>query len=402
MNISDLREDFPVLKQKVGKHDLIYFDSAATAQVPYAVVDAMSAFYETYKANVDRGIYTFAEASTMQYERARKTVAQFIGGQHQEIVFTSGASAGINTVALIWGQHHIQKGDEIIVSDLEHHSNFLPWQQLACSKKATVRIVPTLHDGTVDFGALQSMLSTKTKLVALVQDSNVMGVVNDISLITAAAHQVGAKVLVDAAQSVAHQKINVQDLGCDFLVFSGHKLFGPTGIGVLYISKDIQKSCQPAFFGGSMVFNASYEESYWKNAPYAFEVGTPPIAQAIGLSAGIEYLNAHVDFNFVKSHEQLLTKTTAQGLTELGFKIFNIGALEGKGHMVTFYHENIHAHDIAMYLDSYGIAVRAGNHCVQPYHEKRGVESTVRASFAFYNTLEEVEKFLEVIATILD
>lgn len=402
MNVLDLREDFPVLKQKVGDHQLIYFDSAATAQVPYAVIDAMSAFYETHKANVDRGIYHFAEAATMQYERARKTVAQFINAQHQEIVFTSGASAGINMVALIWAQHHVEKDDEILVSDVEHHSNLLPWQHLAQQKGAVLRIVPTLHDGTIDFGAYQSMLSDKTKLVAVVHDSNVMGVANDIALLSAAAHQVGAKVLVDAAQSIVHQQIDVQELGCDFLVFSGHKLFGPTGIGVLYLAKDIQRDCQPAMFGGSMVFNASYDESYWKNPPYSFEVGTPPIAQAIGLYAAIEYVKAHVDFDFVKNHEALLTKTLSQGLADLGFTILNVGALEGRGHLVTFYHENIHAHDIAMYLDSYGIAVRAGNHCLQPYHEKRGVESTVRASFAFYNTIEEVQKFLQVIATILD
>ena len=240
-------------------------------------------------------------------------------------------------------------------------------------------------------------LSAKTKLVAIVQTSNILGITNDIGTIVAAAHQVGAKVLVDAAQSVAHQKIDVKELDCDFLVFSGHKLFGPTGIGCLFMRKSLQKECHPHKFGGSMVYSAGYDESYWKNAPYCFESGTPAIAQAIGLGAAVDYLNENVDFAITKIHEESLAEMACVGLQEMGFHLLQP---TGSGHIVTFYDEDVHAHDIAMYLNSYGIAVRAGNHCVQPFHEKLEIESTVRLSFAFYNTVSEVQFFLDVMKSL--
>lgn len=393
-----LRDDFPILQQQVNGHPFVYFDSAATAQVPDVVVDAMSSFYEMYKANVDRGIYSFAEIATTQYENARASVASFVGADSSEIIFTAGTTAGINLVVSIWAEHALQQGDEIIISEVEHHSNLLPWQQLAQRKNLILKIIPVNAAGHLDFGRYQAALSEKTKLVAVVHTSNILGTTNDISFISAAAHQVGAKVLVDAAQSIAHQRIDVVDLGCDFLVFSGHKLFGPTGIGCLYIARSMQEACNPAVFGGSMVFSAGYEESFWKNVPYCFEAGTPPIAQAIGLHAAIEYLQDHVDFTISAMHETQLARHLAQGLQAMGMHLVSpVAGNGGHNHLVTFYHDEIHAHDIAMFLDSYGIAVRAGNHCVQPYHEKRGIESTIRASFAFYNTLQEVEYMLEVL-----
>ncbi len=396
-NLEKLRLDFPILDQKIHDHQLIYFDNAATAQMPQVAIDAMVAYYTTYKSNVDRGLYSFAEKTTAHYEQARKKIAQFIGAQPAELVFTSGATDGINMVARIWAAHNLQAGDEIIISQVEHHSNFLPWQQLAEEKNLILTILPIDAQGLLDMTTYYAALSERTKLVAIVHTSNILGTTNDIGSIVAAAHQVGAKVLVDAAQSVAHQKVDVVELDCDFLVFSGHKLYGPTGIGCLFIKKDIQPSCYPYKFGGSMVYSAGYDESYWKNAPYCFEAGTPPIAQAIGLGAVVDYLNNNIDFAAVAAHEHALVARAVVGLQDLEFQV-----LPGisSGHLVTFYDTDVHGHDVAMYLDSYGIAVRAGNHCVQPYHEKIGLESTVRVSFAFYNTMAEVEKFLEVMASL--
>ena len=396
-NLEKLRLDFPILQQQVHGHPLIYFDNAATAHMPAVVIDAMSMYYQTYKSNVDRGLYSFAEKTTAHYEQAREKVAQFIGAHASEIVFTSGATDGINAVARIWASHQLQAGDEIIISQIEHHSNFLPWQQLAEEKNLILTILPVDAQGVLDMTIYYAALSERTKLVAIVHTSNILGTTNDIGLIVAAAHQVGAKVLVDAAQSIAHQKIDVVELDCDFLVFSGHKLYGPTGIGCLFIKKSVQADCYPHKFGGSMVYSAGYDESYWKNAPYCFEAGTPPIAQAIGVGAVIDYLNENIDFGLTSKHEHALAARAAQGLQDLGFYLLQP---ENSGHMVTFYDKEIHGHDIAMYLDSYGIAVRAGNHCVQPYHEKLQLDSTVRISFAFYNTMAEVEKFLEVMTSL--
>lgn len=396
-NLEILRLDFPILDQKVHGHQFIYFDSAATAQVPTMVIDAMTEYYTTYKSNVDRGLYGFAEKTTLHYEQARAEIAAFIGAQPSEIIFTSGATDGINSVAQIWAAHHLHAGDEIIISQIEHHSNFLPWQQLARDKNLVLTIVPVDEMGQLDMRTYYAALSERTKLVAIFHTSNILGTTNDIGLIAAAAHHVGAKILVDAAQSIAHQKIDVVALDCDFLVFSGHKLYGPTGIGCLFIKKSIIEQCIPYKFGGSMVYSASYDESFWKNAPYAFESGTPPIAQAIGLGAAVRYVQKFLDFKVIATHEAALVARATKGLQDLGFHILQHAQ---SGHMVTFYDQQIHGHDIAMYLDSYGIAVRAGNHCVQPYHEKLALDSTVRISFAFYNTMAEVEKFLEVMASL--
>lgn len=396
-NLEKLRLDFPILQLKIQDNPFIYFDSAATAQVPQIVIDAMNEFYSSYKSNVDRGLYDFAEKTTLRYEQARAVIAQFIGASLSELIFTSGATDGINMVASIWAMHHLRPGDEIIISQVEHHSNFLPWQELALEKKLTLTIIPVDEAGLLDMKTYYAALSEKTKLVAIVHTSNILGTTNDIGSIVAAAHHVGAKVLVDAAQSIAHHKIDVVDLDCDFLVFSGHKLYGPTGIGCLFIKKSLHETCRPHKFGGSMVYSAGYDESYWKNAPYCFEAGTPPIAQAIGLGAAVTYLQEHVDFSIAEQHEANLVAVAMTGLQDLGFHIVSP---VGSGNLVTFYDKDIHAHDIAMYLNSYGIAVRAGNHCVQPYHEKLDLNSTVRISFAFYNTMAEVDRFLEIMASL--
>lgn len=396
-HLEKLRLDFPIFDQKIDDYPVIYFDSGATAQVPSVVIQAITDYYQNYKSNVDRGLYSFAEKTTLQYEQARATIAQFIGAQSCELVFTGGTTHGINMVARIWAAHNLQPGDEIIISQAEHHSNFLPWQQLAEEKNLVLTILPIDESGHLDMKIYYATLSEKTKLVSIFHTSNILGTTNDIELIVAAAHQVGAKVLVDAAQSISHKKIDVMQLGCDFLVFSAHKLYGPTGVGALFIKKSVQQECYPYTFGGSMVYSAGYDESFWKNAPYCFEAGTPPIAQVIGLAAAVNYLNMYVDFAAVAVHEDVLVAALYTGLQDLGFSFLSSSKT---GHIVTFYHEQIHAHDIAMFLNSYGIAVRAGNHCVQPYHEKLGIESTVRVSFGFYNTMAEVERFLEVISQL--
>ncbi|MBP6869676.1 cysteine desulfurase [Candidatus Babeliales bacterium] len=393
-NLENLRSDFPIFEQTVYGHPCIYFDSAATAQIPFVGIQAMAEYYKSYKSNVDRGLYAFAEKTTLHYEQARGIISEFIGAQACELVFTSGTTDGINMVARIWAQHNLQPGDEIIISQVEHHSNFLPWQQLVQEKNLILTILPVDEFGVLDMKIYYATLSEKTKLVSIFHTSNILGTTNDIELIVAAAHQVGAKVLVDAAQSVAHQKIDVTKLGCDFLVFSGHKLYGPTGVGCLFIKKLVHGQCYPHKFGGSMVYSAGYDESYWKNPPYCFEAGTPPIAQAIGLASVVTYLNNNVDFSVIAAHEDALVAAMTAGLQALGFKFLYQNKT---GHIVTFYDDEIHGHDIAMFLNSYGIAVRAGNHCVQPYHEKLGLDSTVRVSFGFYNTMAEVEKFLEVM-----
>ncbi len=396
-NLEKIRLDFPILSQKIQNNPFIYFDSAATALMPQEVLDGIVAYYGSYKANVDRGLYDYAEKTTKMYEHTRSLVAHFIHALPEEIIFTSGTTDGINKIARMWAIHNLCAGDEIIVSSIEHHANFLPWQQLAQEKSLILTIIPVDQDGFLDMKFFYAALSEKTKLVAIVHTSNILGTTFDIESIVLAAHQVGAKVLLDAAQSIAHQKLNVQQMGIDFLVFSGHKLYGPTGVGCLFIKKTLHNECFPSVFGGSMVYSAGYEESFWKNAPYCFEAGTPPIAQVIGLGHAIEYVQKNINFDELAIHEKTLVAQAVIGLQNLGFTIVSS---QYSSHVVTFYDQQIHAHDIAMYLNSYGIAVRAGNHCVQPYHEKIGVDATVRLSFSVYNTVQEVAYFLQVMAEL--
>lgn len=392
--IDQLRLDFPIFTHRFDPGDYIYFDTAATAQMPKVVVDEIISYYLEYKSNVDRGLYLFAEKTTQAYEHARKKVADFIGAQPAEIIFTSGATDSINRVVYLWAQHHLHAGDEIIISQIEHHANFLPWQQLAQEKKLILTTIPIDTQGVMDLSIYYAALSSRTKLVAIVHTSNVSGATNDIELIAAAAHQVGAKILVDASQSIAHQKVDVIKLDADFLVFSGHKLYGPTGIGCLFMKKSLQHSCIPFQFGGSMVYSAGFQESFWKNPPYCFEAGTPAIAQAIGLAAAIDYVNQNIDWVALHQHEQSLVAHAVDGILQSGSILISSPTA---GHLITFYHPSFHAHDIAMYLDSYNIAVRAGNHCAQPYHDKIGIDATVRVSFGLYNRSDEVEMFIDAM-----
>jgi len=400
MNLEALRSKFLIFKQQIHGYPFIYFDSAATAQVPVEVVEAMTQYYLTYKANIGRGIYTYAEDATREYEKARATVATFIGAESGQIVFTSGATESINVVAQSWALHNLKQGDEIMVSAVEHNSNFVPWHEIALRLGCVIKIVPVTQHGIIDYDAFKQLLSPKTKLVSIVHTSNVVGGTNDIKRIARMAHDVGAVILVDASQSVAHQAIDVQDMDCDFLVFSGHKLYGPTGIGVLYSRVDCIEKMKPSCFGGGMVLSLESDMAKYRPYPYGFEAGTPNVAGAIGLSAAIDFVQSNIVFDELQKHETLLVRRMVQGLKEIaGVQILSADPdlSDAHMHLVTFVAQGYHAHDIAAYLDKYGIAVRAGNHCVQIRDDKSTVVASVRVSFAAYNSQQEVEFFLKIL-----
>lgn len=400
LDIVHFRKKFPIFSQKVNGYPFIYFDSASTAQMPQVVVDAIVDYYTTYKANIGRGIYTFAEKATAVYENAREVVAKFIGACNKNIIFTAGATDSINVVARAWVIHQLQPGDEILVSAIEHHSNFLPWQQLALEKQLVLKIMPVTNQGIVDINVFKSFLSSKTKLVAIVHTSNVLGSTNDVELMTKLAHAVGAKVLIDASQSIAHIAIDVSKIACDFLVFSGHKLFGPTGVGVLYVSDRVIAQMSIISFGGGMVFSVSEKSSQFKDFPFCFEAGTPNIAGVIGLGAAIQFVEKEIDFEALARHETRLVQHLTEGLKFVGgFEIISFVPTISTQHthLVTFYSKTMHAHDIAAYLDQHGIAVRAGHHCVQLFHQGCGINASVRVSFSAYNTMQEVQFFLDCL-----
>jgi cysteine desulfurase / selenocysteine lyase len=394
INVNKFRSFFPILNSKINGYPLIYFDNAATAQIPQQVVDAMNDYYLHYKSNIGRGVYTFAEKSTTEYEKARQQVANFIGADKENIVFTSGATASINLVADSWAAYNLKAGDEILVSAVEHHSNFLPWQELSTKLNLVLKIIPVDSYGFIDFEQFEKMLNDKTALISIVHSSNVTGITHDVSRVCQIAKEKNIAVLVDACQSIAHQKINVQAIDCDFLVFSGHKLFGPTGVGVLYASSNRIGQMRPTEFGGGMVFSVNLDHSEYKSFPRGFEAGTPNIAGVIGLGEAIGFVEENIDFKEIQEHETMLVSQMTEGLkTIAGLKIISIDPSFNKdihAYLVTFISDKYHAHDIAAFLDRYGIAVRAGNHCVQLYHQQCNLQATVRISFSIYNTKEEV------------
>lgn len=404
MNFDEIKSLFPILQKTVHGYPLIYFDSGSTAQMPEVILGAIVNYYKNYKSNVGRGLYEFAELSTLMFEKSRAKVARFIGAKPQEIVFTSGATASINLVAHIWAKQHIGAGDEIIVSQVEHNANFIPWRQLAVANGAVLKVVPVNDRGVVDIEVLKTYLSNKTKLVAITHQSNILGTTNDIEGIVKASHEVGAKVLVDAAQSVVHQRIDVAKMQCDFLSFSGHKLLGPTGIGVCFIKKDLFEQCALQNFGGGIATHVSQGSIIFKDFPHCLEPGTQPIAQVIGLSAAIDFMMEHVNFEQVQHHETKLVLKLAKALEQMpGITFVSIIPKEGEhSNMVTFISDRFHAYDIAEYLDKYGIAVRSGVHCVQPYHDKLGGNYSVRASFSMYNDEKEVDFLVECLKRLLE
>ena len=388
-----LRDDFPILAQSL--HDdrpLIYLDNAASTQRPRQVIDALVDVYEQSYANVHRGIHTLSERCTEQYEGAREKIQKFVGAARpEEIVFTSGTTLAINLVARSWGDQEVKSGDEIVVSEMEHHSNLVPWQQLAERKGAVLRHIPITDDGQLLLESLDELLTDRTRLVAITAVSNVLGTVNPVAEIVRRSHAAGALVLVDAAQSVPHSPTDVQQLDCDFLAFSGHKMLGPTGVGVLYGKAELLDRMPPFLGGGSMIREVTLEGFEPALLPAKFEAGTPPIAQAVALGAAIDYLEV-IGLESIHAHEMELTKLAHAALGAIPGLQIHGPDLAHKGGIVSFSVDDLPPYDLSAIVDRYGVAVRAGHHCTEPLHRKLGVAATTRASFYLYNTAAEVEQ----------
>jgi cysteine desulfurase / selenocysteine lyase len=391
-----IREDFPILGEQAHGHPLIYFDSAATSQKPRAVIDVLRRYYEHENANVHRGLHMLSERATEAYEKSRQRVAEYIGAvRADEILFTRGTTESINLVAQAWGGKFLREGDVILLTEMEHHSNLVPWQLLAERTGARLRFVPVLDDGTLALEQLSSLLTAEVKLFAFTHISNSLGTINPVSELCRKARAVGALTLVDAAQSAGHLPINVQELGCDFLAFSGHKMCGPTGIGALYGRREILDSMPPWHGGGEMIVSVTLEKSAFKKAPHRFEAGTPNIAGAIGLAAAIQYIE-QIGRPAIFEHDLYLARYAAERLTELpGTRVF--GPTEERGALVGFVMDTAHPHDLTTFADQYGLALRGGHHCNQPLMRRFGVSGTTRASFYFYNTIEEIDRMIEIL-----
>lgn len=394
MDINTIRKDFPILNQKVHGNPLIYLDTSATSQSPVQVVDAMSEYYNEYNSNVHRGVHTLGTKATDGYEQARMKVRGFINAQrYEEIVFTRGTTAAINLVARSFGDANISEGDEIVVTEMEHHANIVPWQELAKRKNAKLVFIPLEEDGTIKLENVEAVMTDKTKIVAVTHVSNVLGTINDIKSIAEIAHKHDAFITVDGAQSVPHMSVDVQDLDVDFYAFSGHKMLGPTGIGVLYGKAELLDNMEPIEYGGDMIDFVDLRESTWTDVPVKFEAGTPMIAEAIGLSAAIDYID-DVGADEILRYEQELVKYAYDKMSEIeGIEIY--GPKEERAGLITFNLDGVHPHDLATALDSDGIAVRAGHHCAQPLMKFLGVSSTARASFYLYNTKDEIDFFID-------
>lgn len=395
-----LRADFPILNQEVHGKPLIYFDNAATAQKPRMVIDAVRHFYERDNANIHRGIHELSNRATAAYENARVRAARFLNARHaEEIVFTRGTTEGINLVAHTWGATHLQAGDVILLTEMEHHSNLVPWQLLAQRTGAKLAYVPvTGDDAQLDLTCLDALLTDRVKLFAMVHVSNSMGTVNPVADLCARARQRGITTLVDGAQSAGHLPVDVQALGCDFFAFSGHKICGPTGIGVLYGRQELLDTLPPYQGGGEMILTVSYQQTEFKKAPHRFEAGTPDISGPVGLHAAMDYLDA-IGRERIWRHDQELARYAYEKLAALDhIRLF--GPPRDRAGLVSFLLKDVHAHDVVTLADQAGVALRGGHHCTQPLMHKLGVESTARASFYFYNTPAEVDRFVDVVREI--
>jgi cysteine desulfurase/selenocysteine lyase len=389
-DVEQLRELFPILKRKVKGKDLVYFDNAATSQKPQSVVDAIANYYSSYNANIHRGLHTLADEATAAYEESRIAVKQFIGASsHEEIIFTKGTTEGINLVASSWGRANLNPGDEIIISTLEHHSNIVPWQMIAEERGASIKIIPIDKNGILDMDAFKTLLNAKTKLVSIIHVSNALGVINPVEEIISLAHHNGTLVMLDGAQSVVHLDIDVQKLDCDFMVFSGHKIYGPTGVGVLYGKKVLLEAMPPYQGGGEMIKEVTFEKTTYNELPFKFEAGTPNIADVIALKTAIDFINKQGKSRMSAYEETLLVYATDKLNSIEGLKI--IGDVPNKVSVISFIIDGVHPQDLAILLDNQGIAVRTGHHCAQPLMKRLGIVGTTRASFAPYNTIAEID-----------
>jgi cysteine desulfurase/selenocysteine lyase len=408
LNPYRIREDFPILKRKINNNPLIYFDNAATTQKPRQVIEAIKNFYENHNANVHRAVHTLSQEATELHENAREKIARFINAKDtEEIVFTRGTTEAINLVAYSWGLRNLKKGDEVLVSLMEHHSNIVPWEIISKINGFTIKYAKVNDDGTLDYGDFETKFSNKTKLASLSHVSNVSGVINDVKRIAKIAHEHGALMLVDGAQSVPHMPVDVRDIDADFLAFSGHKMLGPTGIGALYGKKALLEKMAPFQGGGEMIKEVSYNQKTgrcgidWNDSPWKFEAGTPNICGSVALMEAIKYLE-NIGMDEVLKHEKMLTEYAVKTMQSCCTKLVLYGTSDPslKCGIMPFGIVGLSSHDVALFLDNYGIMIRSGFHCAQPLHQVFKLQSSARASFYIYNTREEIDRFIEVLKEI--
>ncbi len=402
LDVKKIREDFPILSRKVYGKPLVYLDNAATSQKPRIVIETLTRYYEDYNANVHRGVHALSMEATDKYEEARHKVARFINAEAPEtIIWMRNTTEGINLVANTWARENLKPGDEIVLTQMEHHSNLVPWQKAAKESGAVLKFLPLTREGTLDLSDVDSIITPRTKLLAIVHMSNSLGTINPVKELAARARAVGARVLVDGAQSVPHMPTDVRDLGCDFLAFSGHKMLGPTGIGVLYARREVLEEMEPFLTGGEMVLEVWFDRATWNDLPMRFEAGTPNIADAIALGAAVDYLES-LGMENVRQHEMRLTRYALDAFKELeeldllGPRDVNI-----RGGIMPFHCEEVHPHDLGTFLDRYGIAIRTGHHCTMPLMRTLGLIATARASFYLYNTEEEVDALVDALKQAL-
>lgn len=397
LDIARIRADFPILHQQINGHPLAYLDSTASSQKPALVIEALNDYYRRYNANVHRGVYQLSEQATQAMEQARTKIARFIGAKSvREVIFVRNTTEAINLVANAWGRTNLQPGDRMLLSEMEHHSNLVPWQLVAAATGAELDFIPIDGSGRLALDQLDTLLTERTKLVAVTHMSNVLGTINPIKQLAAAARRVGALVLVDGAQSVPHFKVDVQELGIDFLAFSGHKMCGPTGIGVLWGRKELLQAMPPFLGGGSMIKTVTLRHSTWADLPHKFEAGTPAVAEAIGLGYAVDYL-LEIGMDRIHAAEQQLTAYALERLYEIeGLTLYGPSVAE-RGGVISFNLSDVHAHDVAAVLDRYGVAVRAGHHCCQPLMDTLGAPATARASFYLYTTTAEVDQLADAL-----
>nr|WP_245338319.1 cysteine desulfurase [Staphylococcus sp. GDX8P106P-2] len=395
LNVNEILKDFPILNQKVNNNRLAYLDTTATSQTPTQVIDVIADYYKRYNSNVHRGVHTVGSLATDGYESARETVRRFINAKYfEEIIFTRGTTASINVVAHSYGDANISEGDEIVVTEMEHHANIVPWQQLAKRKNASLKFIPMTDEGELTIENIKATINDNTKIVAITHVSNVLGTINDIKAITDIAHEHGAIVSVDGAQAAPHMDLDMQSLDVDFYSFSGHKMLGPTGIGVLYGKRALLDEMEPVEFGGDMIDFVEKYDASWADLPTKFEAGTPLIAQAIGLAEAIRYIE-NLGFDAIQAHEHELTTYAYDKMSEIeGIEIYG-PPKDRRAGVITFNMTDVHAHDVATAVDTEGVAVRAGHHCAQPLMKWLNQSSTARASFYIYNTKEDIDQLVE-------
>lgn len=400
IQLLDVRRDFPILDQKVNGKRLVYLDSAATSQKPASVLQAMQQYYEEYNANIHRGLYTLSEIATRKYEEARRKIASFINASWRETVFVRNATEAINIVAHAYVKPRLSKGDTLLLTEMEHHSNLVPWQIIAKETGAKISYVPLTADGLLDVVIARKLLEKKPAFFALTHVSNVLGTITPVRELIQLAHEQGVPVLVDGAQSVPHMKVNVKELGADFYAFSGHKMFGPTGIGILYGKRELLERTEPLFGGGDMIKEVTYDYSKWNELPWKFEAGTPNIAGAIGLGAAVDYI-ASIGMEHIAEHNTALTAYALEKFSKLSYiTVYGPHDVAKRNGVVSFNVGDVHAHDVTTVLDEEGIAIRSGHHCAMPLMEKLGVAAACRASFHVYNTFEDIDRLIQALEKV--